>query len=257
LAQTPQRTAVDATMAPYAYPSSTSGVQGFNVDLMRAIGRRMGRQVEIGTAPFESLVDQLQAGQIDVIGAPMTVSRERAATMLFTEPYLDSDLQLLVRSDRPPLRSLDDLKGHVMAVVRGSSFEEWARTQVDRVGWRVERFPRQVDATEAVIKGTAEATVTLSTIAAWVAKQNASLALSYRHATGLVWALPVRSDQAALRAELDGALECLKKDGTLATIHEAWFGIRPIPGSAAATVYPGAGVPGMPGYDAAVRASNC
>ena len=42
----------------------------------------------------------------------------------------------------------------------------------------------------------------------------------------------------------------MKLDGTIAAMHEKWFGIKPAPGSAAVTVFPGYGVPGMPGYDA-------
>jgi polar amino acid transport system substrate-binding protein len=49
----------------------------------------------------------------------------------------------------------------------------------------------------------------------------------------------------------------MKRDGTLAKMHEKWFGTRPAPGSAAATIYPGYGVPDMPGYDASDHPSTC
>ena len=41
----------------------------------------------------------------------------------------------------------------------------------------------------------------------------------------------------------------MKLDGTIANMHEKWFGVKPPPGSAAVTVFPGYGVPGMAGYD--------
>ena len=53
------------------------------------------------------------------------------------------------------------------------------------------------------------------------------------------------------------AIECIKRDGTLAKLHEKWFGTKPSPGSAAATIYPGYGVPDMPGYDPTEHAPAC
>ena len=38
-------------------------------------------------------------------------------------------------------------------------------------------------------------------------------------------------------------------DGTVAKLHEKWFGAKPEAGSAAVTIYPGYGVPGMDGHD--------
>ena len=49
----------------------------------------------------------------------------------------------------------------------------------------------------------------------------------------------------------------MKKDGTIAGMHEKWFGTKPAPGSAAVTIFPGTGVPGMPGYDATPREPTC
>jgi polar amino acid transport system substrate-binding protein len=257
-AQAPLRAGVDATYAPFAYPSPSGQLQGFSIDLVEAIGKRLGRPIETTTSPVEGLAALLHQGRIDVIAAPpITVTRERTAQMLFAEPYLDSDLQLLRKSDGPPIGALSDLKGRTIAVAGGSAFETWARGESGRIGWIVEPFPTQVAATQAVLAGEADATVTGSANAAWIARQMPALALSLRHATGLVWALPVRVDQVGLRAAIDGAVECMKRDGTLAALHQRWFGIPPAPSSAAATVFPGAGVPDLPGFDPAAPRPAC
>ena len=61
----------------------------------------------------------------------------------------------------------------------------------------------------------------------------------------------------ALRNRIDEAIECMKLDGTIARMHEKWFGTKPEPGSAAVTAYPGYGVPGMPGYDPTLHTPKC
>jgi polar amino acid transport system substrate-binding protein len=77
------------------------------------------------------------------------------------------------------------------------------------------------------------------------------------HPTGLVFAIPVRKDNAALRDKIEIAIECMKKDGAIAKLHEKWFAIKPASGSAAVRIYPGFGVPDMPGYDAREHALTC
>ena len=56
---------------------------------------------------------------------------------------------------------------------------------------------------------------------------------------------------------VEEAIECMKLDGTIAALHEKWFGLKPEPGSAAVTVYPGYGVPGMDGHDPTPHTPKC
>jgi len=81
--------------------------------------------------------------------------------------------------------------------------------------------------------------------------------LSYLYSTGLVWAAPLRKDSSNLRRTIEQPIECMKLDGTLARMHEKWFGVAPAPGSAAVTVFPGYGVPDMPGYDPTAHTPSC
>jgi len=253
----PLRTAVDGTFAPHAFPDMQGGVQGFNVDLAKEIGRKLKREVTVDAAQFSGLLPALQAGTYDFIIAPVTVTKERAESLLFPEGYLNTDFQFLVRKDGPDIKSLEELKGKVVSVNRGSAYDSWARGLEEKIGWKVESFGTQADAVQAVIAGRAQANVAGNTVIAWAAKQNPQVKLSYLHSTGLVWSAAVRKDNAAMRDQLETAIECLKQEGAIAKLHEKWFGIAPAAGSAAVTVFPGTGVPDMQGYDPAPRTSKC
>lgn len=258
LAQAPIRTAVDGTFSPHAFPNlAAGGVQGFNIDLFQEVARRLGRPIEITSTQFSGIIPALNAGTYDFIAAPVTVTKERAESLLFTEGYLDTDFRLVTRRGDAAITDLTSLRDKVVSVNRGSVYESWAKSMEATVGWKVEAFGTQTDAVQAVIAGRAVANITAETVAAFAVRNNPQIKLDYLHKTGLVWAAPVRNGDLATRAALENAIECIKKDGTMAKIFEKWFGIAPRPGSAAVTVFPGSGVPGMAGYDATAREPRC
>jgi polar amino acid transport system substrate-binding protein len=257
LAQQPLKTAVDGTFAPHAMPKLEGGIQGFNVDLANEIGKRLKRPVDITATQFSGILPSLQAGTIDFVAAPVTVTKERAENYLFTEGYLNTDYQFLTKKGEPPITDLKQLKGKVIAVNKGAVYDSWARGLEGEIGWTVESFGTQTDAVQAVMAGRAYANVAGNTNIQYAVKQQPQLQLSYLHSTGLVWAAAFRKDSKELLGQVENAIECMKKDGTIAAMHERWFGIKPLPGSAAATIFPGTGVPGMPGYDATPREAKC
>lgn len=257
VAQQPLKTMVDGTFAPHAMPRLEGGIQGFNVDLANEIGKRLKRPVEIISTQFSGILPALQAGTIDFVAAPTTVTKERAENYLFTEGYLNTDFQFVTKKGAPPVNKLEDLKGKTVSVNKGSAYDSWARGLEGQIGWKVESFGTQTDAVQAVLAGRADANVAGNTVVAWAVKQNPQLQLSYLHSTGLVWGAPLRKDSKELLGTIENAIECMKKDGTMASMHEKWFGTKPAAGSAAVTIFPGTGVPGMPGYDATAREPKC
>lgn len=257
MAQATLKTAVDGTFAPHAMPKLSGGIEGFNVDLAEAIGKQLGKTVTVDATQFSGLIPALQAGTYDFIVAPVTVSKERAESLLFTEGYLNTDFQFVTKKGAPPITALEELKGKVISVNKGSAYDSWARGLEEKIGWKVESFGTQTDAVQAVISGRAYANVAGNTVVQWAAKSNPQIQLSYTYSTGLVWAVALRKDSAPLRNELDQAIECLKASGAIAALHEKWFGTKPAPGSAAVTVFAGYGVPDMPGYDPATHSPAC
>jgi polar amino acid transport system substrate-binding protein len=251
---------VDGTFAPHAMPKLGGGVEGFNIDLMTEAGRRMGRKVEIFAAEFSGLIPAMQAGKIDFVGAPTTVTPERAKALLFTEGYLNTYYQFVVAAGKPEIKSLGELKGKVVASNKGSAYDKWLQDNASKLGLKAaESYGTNADAMQAVISGRADAALSGNTTAAYaVLRSNKQLKLvPLKVDQGLVWGAAFRKDDAATRNAVEEAIECMKLDGTVAKLHEKWFGTKPEPGSAAVTVFPGFGVPGMDGHDPKPRQPKC
>lgn len=251
LAQTgaPLRTGVDATFAPHAMVKLDGGLQGFNIDLGEEVAKRLQRKLVIDGAEFSSLVPGLNAKKYDFILAPVTATPERAKVMLFTEGYLDTDYTFVTKKG-VALATLEDLKGKTVSVNKGSAYENWARDNMAKYGFKYDVYGTNADAVQAVQSGRADANLAGSTVAAWAAKQNPAVQTTFTIKTGLVWALAFRLEDKAARDAAGMALKCMKADGTLGKIAAKWFGTVPAAGAAAVTVGVGQGVPGLDNYDA-------
>jgi len=105
VAQSPLTAGLDATFAPHAMPKLGGGVEGFNVDMANEIGRRLHRPVNVVAQEFSGLVPGLQSKRFDFLAAPVSVTAERAKSMLFTEGYLNTDYQFVLKKDSPDLTS--------------------------------------------------------------------------------------------------------------------------------------------------------
>lgn len=246
----PLRTGVDATFAPHAMTKLDGGLQGFNIDLGEELARRLQRKITIEGAEFSGLVPGLNAKKYDFILAPVTATPERAKAMLFTEGYLDTDYTFVVKKGAPPIRTLDDLKGKTVAVNKGSAYENWARDNGPKYGFKHDVYGTNADAVQAVQSGRADANLAGSTVAAWAAKQNPAVQTTYTVKTGLVWALAFRLDDKAGRDAAGSALKCMKMDGTLGKIAQKWFGALPPAEATAMKAAVGQGIEGLDGYDA-------
>ena len=71
----------DGTFAPHAMPKMGGGIEGFNVDLVLEAGKRMGRRIEVFSGEFSGLIPAMNAGKLDFVGVPTTVTPERAANL--------------------------------------------------------------------------------------------------------------------------------------------------------------------------------
>lgn len=98
------------TFAPFEFQDDAGNMQGFDLDLMRAIGEEEGFDVEFKSLNFDALVAAAQNGEIDVIAAGMSITPERMEQLAFSQPYMDASLAIYVANDNEDIKSIEDLK---------------------------------------------------------------------------------------------------------------------------------------------------
>jgi len=105
---------------------------GFEVDLAKAIGRKLGVETAYQDMAFGSLITSLQSGRIDMTMAGMNDTKERQGQIDFVD-YFSSGITIMVQKGNPEgITGADSLCGKNVAVVQGTSHQAFAAAQSDK-----------------------------------------------------------------------------------------------------------------------------
>jgi polar amino acid transport system substrate-binding protein len=155
-AAAPLRVGMEIAYKPFEFVDETGKPAGFDVDLVTALAAHLGRPVECVNLGFDTLINELTSGRIDVICSGMSYTDERAKTVDFTRSYAGSPMFVLAGVEKVKEgTSLDDLdKPDVkIAVQRGTTGETKARERFKKADFLV--FGTQGEAGDTVATGRA------------------------------------------------------------------------------------------------------
>jgi len=122
------KVATDATFAPFEYTDESGNLIGFDIDLMNAIAERADFEFEWVNVPYDSVLAGLSECQYEAAIAAIGISDERKLTMLFSVPYLDSGMVVVVNAETTDISGLADLDGKKVAAQLGTTGEMEAQT---------------------------------------------------------------------------------------------------------------------------------
>ena len=216
---------MEGNWAPWSYHDlDTNAVIGYDADTARAIGEKLGVEVQIVEAPWESLFAGLDDGRYDIVINGVEVTDERSEKYDFSEPYAYIHTALVVRKDNEEIKSFDDLKGKKTVNSIGSTYMELAESY----GASAAGVSTLNDTIQNVIDGRADATLNADvSIYDYLNQQpdaNIKIVATTEDASHV--AIPIRKgdETASCEKAVNAAIEELKTDGTLAELSEKYFG---------------------------------
>lgn len=112
---------------PFETKDAEGNPAGVSVDLARALGDYLGKEIEIVETSYPSLIPSLVSEEIDLIISSMTITEERANKVDFSIPYTTSQLMMLVHKDSD-VHSYKDLNNEDVTIVNkaGTIAAIWA-----------------------------------------------------------------------------------------------------------------------------------
>ncbi|NMB36257.1 MAG: basic amino acid ABC transporter substrate-binding protein [Firmicutes bacterium] len=111
----------NADFPPFEFRNDENEVDGFDVDIAKAIADALGRELVIEDMEFGGLTQALHSKRIDMAIAGMTITEERLEEVDFSEPYYNAGQTVVVLEDETEIKSVDDLEGKDIAVQLGTT----------------------------------------------------------------------------------------------------------------------------------------
>lgn len=220
------RVGTEPTFAPFEFQEKDSKeFAGFDMDLARALGKKMGRKVEIQNMGFDALVPALNSGTIDMVAAGMSITDERKKAVAFSDPYYTSGLTIVVTKDNNDIKNLKDLEGKKIAVQIGTTGADKAGTVP---GAKVTSFNTNAEVFLELENKGVDAVIIDKPVAAYYmtkeGKDKDKMVGETMDAESYGFAFKKDSK---LAAEVNKALGELKQDGEYDKIYTKWFGKAP------------------------------
>ena len=220
---------------PYEFQDETGEIVGFEVDLVKEVGKRLGREVKFENVPFNGLFAAVQSGRIDMAVSSITITQKRLEDVSFAQPYFDSDLVLAVLGTSG-YKGLADMSGKAVAVETGATSDIWAVENREKYNFGdIRRYeglgPAVLDLGNGRIDGYISDVPALS----FYIRDKPEFTIVERIPTGEQYSIMFDKDS-PLAAEVNDILTDLKNDGFFTEIHKRWFGTEPDPNTTTAKV---------------------
>jgi polar amino acid transport system substrate-binding protein len=82
---------------PFSFVDGSQQVVGLDIEMASRVAAKLNRKLEIVNMDFGAMIPALIAGKVDMIGACITISEERAKSVLFSVPYYTGGISALVK----------------------------------------------------------------------------------------------------------------------------------------------------------------
>jgi len=217
--------AVEPVFAPFEFRAPSGEIQGFDVDLIRAVGQAAGFGVEFRNITFDGIIPSLQAGTVDAAVAAMTITEARSQAVSFSRPYFRAGLAIAVRSGTQGIKTLDDLKGKSIAVHIGTT---GATTAKGIPGAKIRTFDAAVLALQELRNGNVDAVIEDSPVTLYAIKTGSLKGIEVvgNLLTEEFYGIPLPLNSANL-PRVNQGLTTILQNGTYAQIYQKWFAAQP------------------------------
>ena len=213
----------DIPYAPFEF-GRPPDYEGFDVDLVGEIGKRLGLDVKFVKTPFDTIFRNLAQGKFDMVASSTTITEERRRSVDFSDPYFEADQSLMVKKGSG-ITTLEDLEGQVIGAQLGTTGADYAKEEVDAE--TVRTYDLIDDAFNALQAGQIAAVINDCPISKYAERSKPDLEVVQAIRTGEQYGLAFAKESDALREAVNGALEEINQDGTYQRIFEKWVGSDP------------------------------
>ena len=207
---------------PFGFKNPQSGeVEGFDVDLGKAIAENLGVQPNFIEAISDNRIPFLVDGTVDLILSTMTITRERDAEIDFSEPYYIAGGRVLVPEDSD-ITGVQDLGGRRVCTARGSTYQVSIKQQTPDAQLRL--VDTYSECFELIQNGAVDAVSTDNVILTGMIVQDPSLKMVGEEYTTEPYGAGIVQGDTEFKEFVDGVITEYKEDGRWEEAYQKWVG---------------------------------
>ncbi len=139
----------NAEFPPFEYVGDDGEPDGFDIALIKAIGEKLGVEVQVENMEFDSLVASI-GSKVDVSIAGMTVTEERQKSVDFSDAYYEA-VQYVILPEGSEIAAAADLEGKAIGVQLGTTGDFIASDDI--ADSKVSQYNKGMDAVNDLING--------------------------------------------------------------------------------------------------------
>lgn len=197
---------------------------GFDVELMDAIGEKIGRTPEFTDTSFETIFRDVAQGKFEAVISAATITEEREKEVAFSDPYYLSEQAILVK-EGSEIKGLSELAGKTVGAQQGTTGLELGKEKAEASELRP--YPEGPDAINALKAGTVEAVIIDAPVAQNAVEEEGGVEIAEKVPTEEEYGIALAKDNTELLEEINQGLAEVIEDGTYTTIFEKWFHLEP------------------------------
>ena len=215
----------DQDFPPMGFVGDNGEYTGFDLDLAKEVASRLGLEYKAQPIAWDSKDMELESGNIDCIWNGFTITG-REDDYTWTTPYM-ANKQVFVVANDSDIKSQADLAGKVVEVQADSSAEAALKENQDLANTfgQLLTTPDYNTAFMDLEQGAVDAVAMDVIVAGYQIKQrNADFKILDDSLSEEEYGVGFKKGNTELRDKVQGALEDMAADGTLAKISDEWFG---------------------------------
>lgn len=215
------RVGTEGTYSPFSFRDENDKLTGYDVDVAKAIAKKIDYKVKFVEAPWDSMLAAFDAKKTDVVFNQVAITPERKEKYLFSTPYSVSHPALIVNKDNDSIKDFSDLKGKTAAQSLTSNYAEMA----EGLGAEISSVDGFSKAVELVSDKRADATLNddVTFYDYLNQKPDAPIKIVKTSDEATEVAAMFHKDDEKLAKKVDKAIKDLEADGTLTKLSEKYF----------------------------------
>lgn len=224
-AEKPLIVGMELQYPPFEMSDKNGTPTGVSVDVAMALGKYLGREVQIENIAWDGLIPSLKTGKIDLVISSMTITDERQKTIDFSIPYAQSNLAILANktSNIQDIEALNQ-KGKKIAVKKGTTGHLYANQYLKNAELLV--FDKENAAVLEVIQGKADGFLydQLTIYKNWTNHRSTTVALLKPfQEKPEYWGIAIKKGNEELRERVNAFIKQAKSDGTFDALSKKYL----------------------------------